>query len=489
MKHTKLYAVLLLAAVLCACGDSAEQGKTDTSITETNAITDAVTEAEDLLDARKQISDDLPAADYNGYVFRMATCDNQSEEQLIEKTTGDVVDDAVFTRNETIKERFNCDFAFVFDGSYTDLGTYISKTVSAGDDAFDLAFGLVVEIAKYALNDMYLNWYELPNVNFEKPWWSESTVRDLTLKGQCYVAVGDFDTSAINMTYCTFYNKNLGAQYDFPDMYDVVNSGKYTISYLLSITKDIYQDVNGNGEQDNDDAYGYCSDSMSNMNAYLWAFDNPIYRKNGDEMEFTFRNEKLSAITETLCSVFHNYDGVRQGGAGVWQYGLNQFAASKTIFANSMIGMAVSTLRELEDDYAILPYPKWDESQKEYYSMVDGGHTAQVVPVTISDPATVSTIIEALNAESYKNVTPAIYDNALKVKGTRDAESVEMLDMIVNSRYFDFGYIYDGWKGASFIMQNLVQKNDPNIESYWAKNEKKIMKWYDAVLEYFEEHE
>ncbi len=490
MKHTKWYSVLLLAAILCACGDSADSGTVTDAGEETNAVTtDAVTAFGDIMDTRKQVSDDLPEADYNGYVFRMATCDSQSQVQLIEKTTGDVIDDAVFSRNEAVMNRFNCNFEAVFDGSYTDLGQYISKTVSAGDDAFDLGFGLVVEIAKYALNDMYLNWYELPNINFEKPWWSESTVRDLTLKGQCYVAVGDFDISAINLTYCTFYNKNLGQQYDFPDMYEVVNDGKYTITYLLSMTKDIYLDVNGNGERDNDDAYGYCSDSMSNMNAYLWAFDNPIYTKNGDDMEFTFRGEKLSAITETLCSVFHDYDGIRQGGGGVWQYGLNQFAASKTVFANSMIGMAAGTLRDLEDDYAILPYPKWDESQKEYYSMVDGAHTAQVVPVTVGDPEMVSTIIEALNAESYKQVTPALYDIAIKVKGTRDIESVEILDLIINSRYFDFGYIYDGWQGASFIMQNLVQKNDPNIESYWAKTEKKIMKWYDSVLDYFDEHQ
>lgn len=39
------------------------------------------------------------------------------------------------------------------------------------------------------------------------------------------------------------------------------------------------------------------------------------------------------------------------------------------------------------------------------------------------------------------------YETALKTKYTRDDESIAMIDMIVNSRVFDLGYVYDAWNG------------------------------------------
>ena len=61
-----------------------------------------------------------------------------------------------------------------------------------------------------------------------------------------------------------------------------------------------------------------------------------------------------------------------------------------------------------------------------------------------------------------------------------------MMDLIVNARVFDFGYVYDGWSGASFILQDLVASNKSDFESYYAKKEKAITKHYDKVIEYFE---
>ena len=99
-------------------------------------------------------------------------------------------------------------------------------------------------------------------------------------------------------------------------------------------------------------------------------------------------------------------------------------------------------------------------------------------------------ITEALCAESYKKVVPAYYETALKTKYTRDDESIAMIDMIVNSRVFDLGYVYDAWNGASFIFQTLISANKPIFESYWASNEKKITTFYnDKVIAFFENYD
>ena len=64
-----------------------------------------------------------------------------------------------------------------------------------------------------------------------------------------------------------------------------------------------------------------------------------------------------------------------------------------------------------------------------------------------------------------------------------------MLDSIVASRVFDFGYIYDGFKGFSFILQNQVGRNNKNIASSVKRLRNSAFNWYDKILEAFENYE
>jgi hypothetical protein len=151
--------------------------------------------------------------------------------------------------------------------------------------------------------------------------------------------------------------------------------------------------------------------------------------------------------------------------------------------------MSLTHFRELEDEFGILPYPKWDEGQENYITMSDGHHEAMAVPKTAGNLEAIGVVTEALCAESYKILVPAYYDVALKVKSTRDEQSIAMMDLIVNARVFDFGYVYDAWKGASFILQDLVSTNKSDFASYYAKKEKAITKHYDSVIEFFETYD
>ena len=64
-----------------------------------------------------------------------------------------------------------------------------------------------------------------------------------------------------------------------------------------------------------------------------------------------------------------------------------------------------------------------------------------------------------------------------------------MIEIVVNSRQFDFCYIYDGWGGSSFILSGLVQAKNSDFESTYAKKEKGITKQYQKVIDFFENFE
>ncbi len=148
----------------------------------------------------------------------------------------------------------------------------------------------------------------------------------------------------------------------------------------------------------------------------------------------------------------------------------------------------MTTLSDFNNEYGILPYPKYDEAQQEYKTMVDGGHEAMGIGKQMTDLEFIGTMVEALCAESYKQVLPAFYDVCLKQRYASSVEDAEMIDMCVASRVFDFGYVYDNWKGVSFLFQDYLRTNQhQDISSIYKKKEKAVTKYYEKVISLFYE--
>ena len=70
----------------------------------------------------------------------------------------------------------------------------------------------------------------------------------------------------------------------------------------------------------------------------------------------------------------------------------------------------------------------------------------------------------------------------------RDEESFEMIDFIISKRVYDFGYIYDNWKGFGFTLEALVKEGNANFASYYASNESAKMAEYDKMFAVFENY-
>ncbi|MCQ2432122.1 MAG: hypothetical protein MJ175_05900, partial [Clostridia bacterium] len=284
--------------------------------------------------------------------------------------------------------------------------------------------------------------------------------------------------------YCVFMNKRLAADYDMNEgIYDMVLDGKFTIDAYIGMVRGKYNDLNGNSEVDDEDFFGMTSDGRSNMVTYYWSLGNKIIAPDASgALVVDYFNEKTVNCVEKLCSMFFDTNGLYIGDG--WWYGMGAFMENRAIFANGCINYG-NRLRDMNDDYGVIPYPKWDEAQSRYVTMVDGAHGVLCVPVTNADLETVGLLTEALNADSYKRIIPVYYEITLKDKGARDEESLAMLDMVVDSRVFDLGYVYDGWSGASFFFQDLIPKNNNNLASYWQKKEKAVNKQYQKVIDFF----
>ena len=461
----------------------------DDGETEKNDNGEKVYDEQSLFYERSLVSDDLETVDYGGREFRIVThipTEFQIEEE--ERNQGDLIKDAKFARNETVEKRFNVKLTLGYTGTYAEVSSYVSKTVLAGSDEFDLLLGMAVDTGSLVLKKLFLNWYDIENINFEKPWWAASNTDELTVDGVCPLAVSDFNFTSITSTYCMAFNKNLAASYEMGDLYKTVLDGKWTFDKLLELVKGVYVD-DGNDKRDSADFYGMAHGNGSQMNTYLWSFDNPVCTKDEDGVpQISIKTDKINNIVTDLYDLIYNTGGVYYENDAVSgsSYPTDMFLAKKAIFVPCQLGSFTSTgFRNFEDDYGVLPYPKYDENQAEYHTMADGYHTVLAIPKTVKDTAFVGTIVEALSAETWKTITPTFYEIALKTRYLRDSESKEIMDLIIDGRTFDFGYIYDGWQGFSFMLQTMIKNMNSNFESYYNTRFSSARYRYKSVVKAF----
>ena len=103
------------------------------------------------------------------------------------------------------------------------------------------------------------------------------------------------------------------------------------------------------------------------------------------------------------------------------------------------------------------------------------------VPISASDPDTVAFLLEAMSYYSYYNVLPIFYDNYLNTKLVRGEESVEMLQMIHNSIYYDLGALYN-WGDMRMIIENMANDTTSTLASQYASKSKVMQKMMDRTL-------
>lgn len=485
---TSALALLLLGAMaLSACGDSAGT-QTEGEGTQA-ATTSVVTEEPTEEDLRKAIPDNLPEKDMGGYEFRVWTRERSDFVEDVGfdlEETGEVVDDAIYARNRDVEERFNVDLVqhIIADSN---ASADIVKGITSGEDTHDVAMGQVTQIPKLAPEGYFLDWYtELPYVNLESPWYIGNAAEALSVAGHAYSMIGEFNLDVLRFTYCMYFNKGIAANYDLENLYDVVNEGRWTHDYLRQLSTEIYTDLNGDGAKSEDDLLCVSGDPYSAVVTYQYAYNNPTYTLDKDGIpQLTLDTAKANDIVNKLNDLYW----VTEGGytRKEWGTGRTAWSNGNLLFYTGLFQNA-NAYRDLEFDFGIIPYPKYDEAQSQYYTMSDGAHGVMTVPVTLQNTEYASIIIEALNAETYKQVVPAYYDVSLKVKAARDDESVKALDLLMDSRVFDFGYVYNTGS-ICFTIQDLVSANSNKSESTYASKMKAALKEYEKIVEAYLELE
>ena len=477
----KFVTLLLLASMLTgtiACGGTAS-GNEDTTVSGgTDTTTEAVTTEEIL-------KPDLPAdANYDGYEFTFYMRSGQEKHQVIEEESGETIDDAIYKRNQTVSDLLNVTFTTAVDSSNA---TCAKNSILAGEDAYDviLPHGRYA-FSVYAMEGLGLDWHTaLPYVDMDQPWWSQDARDNFTVSDKLYAMVGDISYAALGSTKCMFFNKNLFDEYGWDYPYQTVLDGDWTWAEFLKLSTEGSKDLNGDTKLEvATDQIGFGTTWWGTPINILFTADQHIASKDdNNELVITLNNERTIEIFENFFKSMEEegmYLHMADDGTPVY----NAFREGRVLFLESLIGSA-ETYRDMENEFGIIPCPKYDETVDEYITGVDASTSLLIVPVTASDAERTSVILEALAYYSWKDVIPTYYDVALSVKYARDEESVEMMDIIREGRRFDVGYYINLPMSINSIGWQLCKREDHNFTSYYASIESNALVELEKLNEFY----
>jgi len=111
------------------------------------------------------------------------------------------------------------------------------------------------------------------------------------------------------------------------------------------------------------------------------------------------------------------------------------------------------------------------------------------VPITASDTEMISIITESLNVESYKTLYPTYYEQALQNKYSRDEESIEMINLLMEGRNFDFSTLFSTETNYVYtLFREVVSSKSTDFASRYAGKEKQALNGLAKILEAYEKN-
>ena len=485
MKSRSILAAALAVLLLASCSNA--PANADTEAADIPAAADVEeTEPAETEDSRLNVPDNLPEKKFDGQEFRVLTTTSKEYQFRVDELNGEVTNDSVFNRNQTVEDRFDAKIATVITGSpYDQINQYVKAAADECEIVDHFEYKAYTPIGQHS----YLDWNTIPYIDQSKPWWNKASNEGSTINGKLFCIVGDLSVTAMQFTYAMFFDMDLTAQYGYSaeDMYNTVFEGKWTLDKLRSVAESIYVDLNANGKSDDGDVLGYAYWNFHGTDVWVTAMGEKITTYEDGKINVTLGSEKVFSALDKVIDLVYNTEGAYRFNDET--HGRDEFIAGRIAIMPMMFEDCYGPLRNMEYAYSVLPYPKYDEAQQEYYTNSMDQHSVFGVPVTLPENRYefVGILMEALNAESWKTVYPAFYDTALKNKYSEDATTAQMIDLIMGGRVYEFSFQFGEYlQSLPYMFRNQLYSGQNNLASTLQKSAKSLNKLLEKVCALYE---
>ncbi|MBQ8275366.1 MAG: hypothetical protein IJZ02_01920 [Clostridia bacterium] len=443
------FLVVLMLVPLAACGNDTNPPASVTT-DPAAATTTAAPETEPA-----GPTPDLPEVRYEGtelvFVNRPADAQYYNERWLYaEDYTGDLINDSIYKRNVYIEEKYGVTIRTEESNNPADL---VSKASSSNDDLYDVMYESFTNTGSAALAGRLYNIADFGHVDYTKPWWDANSVEGLAYHGKLFAVVCDISLMTPVGQRGIIFNRDLAKENNLEDCYDLVKNNQWTLDKMIEMTTKISGDLDGDQQQTDADLYGFLVESGATSGSTFFLLGGcgvKFIEVTDDGFEEKFMNEKTITILDKIRTfaadeiISRDYLALEAEGSR-WIYGRKLFAEDHFLFtvASSDVFDEFNSM-EMESEYGMVPLPKYDENQAEYYHYLDPLRTCMSIPATNSqdDIERLSVLLEDMAYKSSEEVLTAFVDTVISLRRARVPELGEMVKLIRKSICYDASTLF-----------------------------------------------
>ncbi len=483
-KLIALLLVLALLTMLVACNTIDNPTPPDDGLEETQETEQKGTIQYPL---DPMLTDDIPDfVDYNKTEVKILIRGERAWELGLTEGT-DVLSAALYERTKRTEARLNVDLKIDEAENWESYSAAIAKirnSISNQKSAWDIVTGWSSQLPIIVGDGLCYNLNQLEYFNSYNIWWSQSLAKELTVNGRMFLATGDISTDYMRGAHCIFFNQKLAKEeigMDYEAFYEKVSTGKWTFDELYFLSKNGYKDLNGNKNADMGDQFGLLMISTRLQELY-GAAGISLIKNNGVDRP-AFDDERIDALSdiwskiETILSVkatvyseFAAFIDIKE-----------TFAQGKGIFLLHELG-GLENISNMTDSFGILPMPKYNEKQDNYYTQVQSCELWSV-PSDAKNVEMSAAIMTSLGYDSYNVVIEPHFEKLLKMDYDKNSEAGYMIDTIYYNSYMNFDSIYNQIlpKGIQFVQTSkkqmpmfvfglLANKDYDSVSAWWNAN-------------------
>jgi len=490
MKKILIIITIIFAAITVSC--NSDKSMSNNSPVKKNE--DEVNQAEQSTDVTvDEASPELPEIDFNGEKINFFVRGGEGNEWdaidiYAESETGESVNDAIYRRNRQIESKFN---TLIAEASVAVGDGYnaLNKLVKAGDTSYHAVIANAQQSFSMTSNSLLLDLHEVPYINLGNSWWDTALNKDMSLLNKQYYAASATNLMAYDATWIAMFSKKVLTDrgYDPANIYNMVREGKWTLEKYRELTKDFISDLDGDEKMTDKDRYGTAGQGTMSEGFYICGGLRFIEKDEDDKPVFKGLDERGANILELVSEICNNKTAFQSHNttmnkSGYEEYGRTLLVEGRTLFFTEAM-ICVRVLRDMTDDFGVVPMPKYDEAQEKYTSLVhEWAVSLTSVPVTCPNTEMAGIILEEMAYQSQKTVLPVYFDIAINGKYLRDDDSIEMIDYIMNNRVMDL-CVVNSYGSLNSNISDAVYKGGGNFVSIYEKAENNVIKQLEKLME------
>ncbi len=361
----------------------------------------------------------------------------------VEESLNDGISDAIYNRQENVRKY---------------LGVEIISTETLGHDQYAAPFMTAVKNKDGSVHTILSNPYmgltnfisgnylrdynDMPAIDLNADYWNLDVMEEVAANDHLYLGYSDY---RLAVTYVVTFNKEMLDRYsDALDesIYDTVINHRWTLDKMISLASLVYIDQGEPGKTD-DDIFGITGHQWQQFNNFLQASNIQLVEQNDRGLyEVSVYNAKNKERTTDLIDKLS--DMVKADYS--WFNYRTESTPHISMTSNQTLLYLSSTYNltemiKFDVEFGILPYPMFDENQKNvgYRSLDWGGWLC--IPSYLDDEQMVGETLEMLAYYS-DDVTLAFYEKLLGKQVADAPLDKKMLDIVWDSICSDIGLTY-----------------------------------------------